>query len=426
MGFRAHDCTTFRVYEHHVCFINYDCLHCSCLLPPSPTSTSAHAGEWRPRRTLALSDVDAPLHLDPSPPKTISPMRDARHTRFETIELNTHNDVLDCVSRLEPKTDDIDAEPPQIHNLTINVAAIPKPFATSFSSRVFNHATCSSMQKLAFANAEEFLRSDHNFAEGFARLTALRTLLIENIGKDACWMLLNMQSSLRTAELCFHTPSQELSEDAPLANPLSLLRSSQSTLERVKLVGGGTEATPFTYPRVTTLALERVHAPRTLDYIHAFPNLRHLSITGARFTDLADDGPCTCFATQREANVADQGEHGEWATLDSVTGGVLDVYTLGLRTSVTRLALTGRAEGCWDAPFAAVLDDVNPEELQVTTTCGAVSRSGEGFAAALCAERDWPLVTLCAVLEVGCVDTPEDVQDALVRTATYLACGGLS
>ena len=80
-----------------------------------------------------------------------------------------------------------------------------------------------------------------------------------------------MQSSLRTAELCFHTPSRELSEDEPLANP----------------------------------------------------------------------------------------------TLDSVAGGVLDGYTPGFRTSVMRLALMGWAEGCWDAPFAAMLDDVNPEELQV-------------------------------------------------------------
>ena len=147
-------------------------------------------------------------------------------------------------------------------------------------------------------------------------------------------------------------------------------------------------------------------------------NVRHFSATSSS-SSVPSAADQELVESRRKESVTAQNTISQWATLDSVTGGVWAVYALGLRTSATRLAVTfepaGKASD-WDAyvrALGAIFDDVCPEELVFTAPCWAIAQAPEVIDA-LRAERAWPLLSLSVVLEVRKDDELDDILGALV------------
>ncbi|KAI0689486.1 hypothetical protein C8T65DRAFT_107322 [Cerioporus squamosus] len=210
------------------------------------------------------------------------------------------------------------------------------------------------------------------------RLSTVKTLYIDNVGKRAHDMLVDMKSSLRSAELSLSYSRTDLPDELFYSDPIHLMSASQDTLERLKAYGATTDSPGShwqKYPNMRSLELIFVDVPRTYDYVAAFPNLEHLIISSALST-LAK-----CEATRR-ANRDEQEEYGAWGRLKSVAGLLTDVYMLGLSCHIVHTMDIRVVATCDESckMLAAVIADGKPNYLRLTTHLDDIADDGIVFA----------------------------------------------
>ena len=130
-----------------------------------------------------------------------------------------------------------------------------------------------------------------------------------------------------------------------------------------------------------TLSLSGLFYPKLAPYIHAFPNLKNLTIntmhTGEHYDeerplDFEDCADC------RATNQSEQVQFGAWDRLDKVDGNLMDLYLMGLSCPVQVVRLFVDEGSPWEL-LTVVLDDMRISELSLVILEGAVFNGEDGL-----------------------------------------------
>ena len=92
------------------------------------------------------------------------------------------------------------------------------------------------------------------------------------------------------------------------------------------------------FTNVTVLEMSKVLLPTTDILARAFPKLRKLELNCVWWGEDFRIGVDSATA-QRDANLRAQHRHGSWSELETVSGGMLDIFALGLTCPVNSLSL---------------------------------------------------------------------------------------
>ncbi|RPD55156.1 hypothetical protein L226DRAFT_229395 [Lentinus tigrinus ALCF2SS1-7] len=254
-------------------------------------------------------------------------------------------------------------------SLYFTVGAIDGDVAAMLEDWIDTWGRLMPLQSLGFDNAEALLESHPPLAKAFAALSTIKTLHIRNVGRLAHDMLVEMKSSLLSAELSLSDDPLRLPRELRYSDPIRLLLASEATLRKLKAESATTntpEGSLNKYPKMRELELNWVDVPSTYDYVAAFPNLKYLTISSvlpSRRGDL-----WTNCERYRRFNQDSQDSHGSWTSLARVKGSILDVYVLGLRCSVEALELVGTtaSEDRHLSMLGAVIEETEPTNVKLT------------------------------------------------------------
>ncbi|TFK83388.1 hypothetical protein K466DRAFT_602910 [Polyporus arcularius HHB13444] len=241
------------------------------------------------------------------------------------------------------------------------------------------------LKHLHFDEAEDLLASDPGLVNAFAALTTVKKLHIANVGEHASDMLMEMKSSIVSAELSLsYDRKWGLPDDAYYSDPTYLMSASHATLEKLK-ASWATVVDAFCQPRYTSmrrLQLDFVDGPRTYDYVVPFPNLQYLTVSSYALKFYKDENVLASADSLRRANQKEQEEHGSWRALIQVTGPLIDVYMLGLSCFVHTMDLvtTRESEDHNVSMLESALADGTPNILRLTTSLSDITVDGIVFA----------------------------------------------
>lgn len=190
-------------------------------------------------------------------------------------------------------------------------------------------------------------------------LTSIKTLTVRNLLFREAGLLRRMQSPVQKIDISFQYYDQPI-------DPIWLFGKLAPTLETLRVVLGVQQPTfpQAVYPRMRTLVAESCVFEKISPLIHAFPNLRDLTIFSYRDEESSEE----VVRDRRENQEAQRGQ--SWGPMERVLGDVLMLYRLGLSCSVRRLEIpwleSTRADSwtpsCKDM-FSSVLSDTCPSVL---------------------------------------------------------------
>ncbi|KAI0830660.1 hypothetical protein BC628DRAFT_889684 [Trametes gibbosa] len=234
--------------------------------------------------------------------------------------------------------------------------AVPNPVSQPLFKLLVEH-TFRSLTSLRLDNSEDLLCTHSKLASGFSSLKTLTSLFIGPAGMNTLALLTVLQSDLRFLVLKYQ-PGLDQAHGASGYHPVIVLQRFRESLESLEVHGyeAALDRTrlPSTYPHMQELVLDSPDCPILAPYIHAFPEVRNLSITtifADRLTPDNIDRESNLIDAFRRANQGDQSTYGTWTKLETVTGTVPDLYLAGLRCSIEVLYMNVCT---WD-PFTMVL-----------------------------------------------------------------------
>ncbi|KAL1951655.1 hypothetical protein VTO73DRAFT_804 [Trametes versicolor] len=239
---------------------------------------------------------------------------------------------------------------------------LPRPTTPNLMSPALSNLLADhsfrSLTSLRLGSAERMLRSHPQLAGGFASLKALTSLDIGPVGLKTLAVLAALESELRVLVLKYAPGLDQRPSAAECCHPVVVLQRFRNSLETLDVQGYEAELDrarfPEPYPRMQELILDSPDCPLLAPYIHAFPDMRNLSITTVFADNLtldnldAEEDLIEAF---RRANRGDQAIYGSWTKLETVNGTAPDLYVAGLRCAIKDLYLN---VCMWD-PFKMVL-----------------------------------------------------------------------
>ncbi|KAI0705281.1 hypothetical protein C8T65DRAFT_696408 [Cerioporus squamosus] len=250
------------------------------------------------------------------------------------------------------------------------------------------------LESLTLLDAEAVLLSDNTnplvpntLFMAIANLRSLKNLAIDGCDVVTLTMLRYMVASLETASLDLGLYTSWSSSTNPDdRNPILLLTKSSQTLRELR--GSYFDCNPLTikydvvYPAVHLInaSYTSINMPATLAYIHAFPNLEHLSLTcpSHRFEgNGADPNTVPHLFSNRDCNMHDQENYGvTWEHLQEVSGSVIDLFVLGLVCHVTTVRVLDDISERMCRFLHDVIADMRPERLVVTVAGSSLFAAG--------------------------------------------------
>ncbi|KAI0369271.1 hypothetical protein BV20DRAFT_371670 [Pilatotrama ljubarskyi] len=228
-------------------------------------------------------------------------------------------------------------------------------------------AAAGDLRRLWIFSAEKLLSSHPDLPSAIAQLPALTELLLTSAGPRCSEMLGALRSTLVSFTVAMdHHDYDTLGEDtrSPAEkDPVSLLRRSRRTLDRVTMSFAQISPGGPKFPNVTYLSLEYLDKPWIVDYIRAFPNLEELEVLEWEgYSSSFDDDD---IEQHREANCMIQQFYGTWRGLRSYSGSLCDLYLLGLQCHIPHLRIKDGEYGFRAEMLADVLDDARPVHLEL-------------------------------------------------------------
>ncbi|KAI1786634.1 hypothetical protein LXA43DRAFT_1033189 [Ganoderma leucocontextum] len=306
------------------------------------------------------------------------------------------------------------------------------------------------LDSLTLREADMMLTSTPSFLEpihgvdrpllltALAGLTTLRHLTVDQCDQRACSLIRTIRSPLKTISIDFISiPDREEVENW---NPIVLLTNHSKTLEEISGSNFAMRRRDHEWPVVYDVAYRLVrtinatydiiHYPRTVEYLAAFPNLTHLSLTAAAADSSGWRVNTFCpvhfsLALRRRSwnknHQETQTPRLTWRNLEEVEGNVTDILALGLACHVPKLRLLGTIllKSLEYEHLATVLEDTRPASLAITVSDAStfVDRMGNVL-------KD-PSAQQLRALEVELVFGPSegdmDIQTVLNDVATTLA-----
>ncbi|KAI0690613.1 hypothetical protein C8T65DRAFT_745747 [Cerioporus squamosus] len=332
----------------------------------------------------------------------VPPLTPAVQDMVRAIRKHEPTLVFECEDHIRGLVQFISADNEEycrwIRCLHFEVGAISEDVAAMLEYYIADCGKLVPLKDLHLDNAEALLGSDPRLVDAFTVLT--------NHREDF--------SSLRSAELSLIYSRTRLPDELFYSDPIHLMSASQDTLERLKASGATTDSPGShwqTYPNMCRLELVFVDVPRTYDYVAAFPNLEHLTISSALLIT-SSDALAKCEATRR-ANRNEQEEYGAWGRSKSVTGLLTDVYMLGLSCYIVH-TMDIRVVATSDYSckmLASVIADGKPNCLRLTTDPGDIADDGIVFA--LERENTVRLRKLKLIVKVDCNVRAHHIHDTV-------------
>ncbi|KAI0751921.1 hypothetical protein C8Q80DRAFT_606951 [Daedaleopsis nitida] len=285
---------------------------------------------------------------------------------------------------------------------------------------------------LHFYNPEDFLCSDTNLPQAFARIATIDEIVLIDADIHSRTLLEHLSGTVGQVhiEFVFDEDDPRFAEDdgdPDDRNPIVLLKSVRQTLTSLSGLWFQTDedvdAYDIVYPNMRYLEVETFETPNLAHYLPAFPNLASITLTtGASEPDEGQE------AFLRARNKSAQALHGRWPKLDRIAGSVVDLWCLGLDCPVDNVNLESYP---WDTlKFLDVLADMRPNHLHVgmggSVLCNMVTLPQ--FLDAICAIRTLQLEVKFD--KNDCELISAEFQDSLVKlvsssqlTALGLSCG---
>ena len=287
----------------------------------------------------------------------------------------------------------------------------------------------SSLETVALDFGEEFLDCFPEFGDALATLTTLRHLTISYVGELTSDLLEAMQPGLVSLDLGWlgydegffqgELPYEKWSE----YHPVPFLAKWSSTLEKLSCNMWYTrqDVTPFdhVYPNLRQLSIDRDEFPLIAPYVCAFPNLTTLHVETDHGEDIDDDDAAERLYEHHALNVRSQQEGGKagttWQYLQEYTGGLVDLYVLGLTCRIPRLFFHSVIDERHYDMLSIILSYAQPVRLNITRVRDPfLTDPTRGLAAILQDSGASALESLVVVFELSKASREVDVAAALV------------
>ncbi|EKM48355.1 uncharacterized protein PHACADRAFT_33920 [Phanerochaete carnosa HHB-10118-sp] len=191
----------------------------------------------------------------------------------------------------------------------------------------------------------------------FANLTKLRTLKIDAVTDRTAELFKKMQAPLTGIDANFLGYHDSV-------DPIPMFAHFKHSLRAMNLSFAGFSSTEIQYPRVVSLSAEYCEYQNLVSIVHCFPSLRDLSLH-AMEEDLDMQQEISITEEERLSSLASQTRRTQWPSLHRLSGGVRELYTLGIRcrvdhVDVARWPLNSAVDG---QRLAAIVADVRPTSL---------------------------------------------------------------
>ncbi|KAH9847370.1 hypothetical protein C2E23DRAFT_519620 [Lenzites betulinus] len=235
--------------------------------------------------------------------------------------------------------------------------AVPNPVSQHLYN-LLEGRTFRCLTSLRLDNSESVLSTHTKLASSFSSLTSLTSLFIGPAGVLTLALLTNLKSDLKYLVLKYQSGVDQIHRASEL-HPVIVLQPFRESLESLEVHGFDVTLDraqfPSEYPHMQELVLNSPDCPLLAPYIHAFPEVRNLSLTTVfanRLTLDNIDFEYEFINAYRLTNQDEQDVYGTWTKLETVTGTVPDLYLAGFRCAIQVLYMTACT---WD-PFEMALD----------------------------------------------------------------------
>ncbi|KAI0640624.1 hypothetical protein C8Q79DRAFT_930527 [Trametes meyenii] len=246
-----------------------------------------------------------------------------------------------------------------------------------------------SISRLTIDDADVFLGSHPDLIPAIAGLTTLTDIALYDVGDNARALLRSSRAALNTvvAEAEIGVPDVRV---RPVdTDPTIILASQTRSLTSLTVLRMNVSLQGVRFPKVTCLVLKEMPLPLTRAYVHAFPNLRKLSIFGERWSEDPSESWLTpsfegnIITSRRWLNMRRQQRRGTWSSLSHYEGSPVALYALGLTFNIPYVSLIDEDETSGDflidiQLFQDILLPVCPAHLLISFT-GATQFLEEDF-----------------------------------------------
>ncbi|KAI0673484.1 hypothetical protein C8Q78DRAFT_628439 [Trametes maxima] len=248
--------------------------------------------------------------------------------------------------------------------LDVDLPPLPEPggLARSLIMAIQNYSF-QSLTSMQLDNAENMLDSHPKLSIGLASLGTLAALIIRPAGMASLAFLKNLHSKLRTLVVTYERGFDQSHGGEEAFHPIVAFTKFRHSLETLEVHGYEAELSrtrfPGTYPRVRELILDSPDSPLLAPYIHAFPDVRKLSLTTVFADRLTPDSlslEMSLIDAFRRTNQNDQTKFGSWTKLETVTGTAADLYLAGLKCAMETLYLNVCQWDPWSMVLPILLD----------------------------------------------------------------------
>ncbi|KAI0708022.1 hypothetical protein C8Q76DRAFT_747277 [Earliella scabrosa] len=179
------------------------------------------------------------------------------------------------------------------------------------------------------------------------------------------------------------------------------------------------------YPNLRQLSIDRDEFPLIAPYVCAFPNLTTLHVETDHGEDIDDDDATGLLYEHHALNVRSQQEGGKagttWQYLQEYTGGLVDLYVLGLTCRIPHLFFHSAIDERHYDMLSIILSYAQPVRLNITRVRDPfLTDPTRGLAAILHDSGASALESLVVVFELSKASREVDVAAALDTLAQSL------
>lgn len=198
-------------------------------------------------------------------------------------------------------------------------------------------------------------------------VTTIKSPYMTAPDSEVARVLTEWRSAVETVAMSFQEapfPVDQANEDR--CDPTWVLAAFQSSLRELTVTSPFLKPRDVVFPHVTKLSVSWLPRSGTalLLLFHAFSRLRELNLWGEDAFPAGGVGKLPGVRASNRVPLPDT-----WASLDCVQGTVIEVYVHSLRCRVRHMALYLYANHDGMRQAAAVLEDTQPERLELEIDC---------------------------------------------------------
>jgi hypothetical protein len=240
-----------------------------------------------------------------------------------------------------------------LRELELNTSGrFKNPHAGELIAGVLEHATHLETLRLLHC---DYLQLSERIPRAISAMSSLQDLTLISLTDEAYDLLPKLRSPLKRIECSFYH-----SDGNDPVDPVVLLAPFKGSLQEIKVTWVQFASQAVQYPLVTALYIDDCQFTELKHILRCFPNLQNLSLWMAHEDDDLDEEE---IEDHRELNLSARAAR-FWNKLDSLSGSLLSLYMLGVRTKVDHLSL----ESSWvekeeERMFSALLSDLRPSSI---------------------------------------------------------------